>query len=251
MGVLALMYHRTPQDSDHLLDVSMANFRAHVHALQDAGIRFIRFGEAMNHHWYGAETVVSITFDDGHASNIQALEFLHNAGLPATSFFVSGYVRDGQHGFMDTAACRSVSTICEVGSHGATHTGLSLLPPNALKEELNSSKSYLEQLCGRQLTTLSAPGGAINRRVVNAAQIAGFAVVGDSESMLNMSPKLPLHRVCIQKTHTPEFVVSLARAGSLHWYGKRLRRAAVLMAARSLSPGQFEAIRRAFGRKDY
>src|SRR5262245_44045134 len=101
MGVLVLMYHRTPKEAGHLLDVAMPLFRAQIQALQAAGVRFIPFGEAVEQRWYGGNTVVSVTFDDGHGSNLEAMAFLNDLGIPCTSFFVSDFVRHGLHGFMD------------------------------------------------------------------------------------------------------------------------------------------------------
>src|ERR1700694_2782148 len=121
MGVLVLMYHRTPPRAGHKLDVALPLFRAQVQALQAAGVRFIRFGEALDWRWYKVETVVAITFDDGHGSNLEAMAFLYEAGIPSTSFFVSDYVRRGLDGFMDFMAVKTASALCEVGGHGATH----------------------------------------------------------------------------------------------------------------------------------
>jgi peptidoglycan/xylan/chitin deacetylase (PgdA/CDA1 family) len=246
MAVLALMYHRTPKEAGHILDVAMPVFRAQMQALQAAGVRFICFGEALDRRWYGGDTVVSITFDDGHESNLEAMAFLYDAGIPCTSFFVSDYVRLGQQGFMDPAMFKAASAFCEVGAHGASHTALTALGPDALEAELSVSKAYLEALCGAPVTALSAPGGKINRRVVRAAVKLGFEVVGDSESLLNTAPSLPLHRVCMLNGQSPEHVLSLVRAGRLYWLTKRLRRVAVAMAARSLGDKRLETLKRTF-----
>jgi peptidoglycan/xylan/chitin deacetylase (PgdA/CDA1 family) len=234
MGVLVLMYHRTPREAGHLLDVAMQLFRSQIQTLQASGVRFIRFGETLDRRWYGVDTVVSVTFDDGHGSNLEAMAFLHDAGIPSTSFFVSDFVRHGRDGFMDVAMFKTASALCEVGAHGASHTALTSLGPDALAAELSTSKAYLEALCGGAVTTLSAPGGMINRRVVHTALKLGYEVVGDSVALLNTAPSLPLHRICLQNGQSPEFVLSLVRAGSLYWLYKRLRRTSVSVAARLL-----------------
>jgi len=246
MAVLALMYHRTPKEADHLLDVTMPLFRAQVRILQAAGVQFIRFGEALDPRWYGGDTVVSITFDDGHGSNLEAMAFLREARIPTTSFFVSDFVRHGQHGFMDPAQFKAASALCEVGAHGASHTALTTLGPDALEAELSASKAYLEALSGGSVTTLSAPDGKINRRVVRAALKLGFEVIGDSESLLNTAASLPLHRVCVLNGQSPEYVLSLVRAGRAHWLCKRLRRMAVVMAARSFGSHRLETFKAHF-----
>jgi len=246
MAVLVLMYHRTPQEAGHLLDVTMSLFRAQVQGLQASGVRFISFSQALDRRWYTDDTVISITFDDGHRSNLEAMAFLHDAGVPSTSFFVTDFVRRGQDGFMDAVTFKKASALCEIGAHGATHTDLTSLRPEALKEELFASKAYLETLSGAQVTTMSAPGGRINRRVVSAALKLGFEVIGDSEPFLNASPRLPLHRVCMLNGQSPEYVLALVRAGPIYWLRKRLRRMVVSMTAQVLPQESFEALKRAF-----
>jgi peptidoglycan/xylan/chitin deacetylase (PgdA/CDA1 family) len=248
MGVLVLMYHRTPRQAGHILDVAMPLFRAQIQSIRTAGVRFIPFGQALERRWYSGDTVVSVTFDDGHESNLEAMEFLHDTGIPSTSFFISDFVRRGQHGYMGTEAFKHASQLCEVGAHGATHTALTSLRPDALEEELSASKAYLETLSGKQVTTMSAPAGKINRRVVRAALKAGFGVVGDSKALLNTTPSLPLHRVCMLNGQSPEYVLALVRAGAIHWLYKRLRWMTASMVARVLGDELFGAVKRTIKR---
>jgi peptidoglycan/xylan/chitin deacetylase (PgdA/CDA1 family) len=147
---------------------------------------------------------------------------------------------------MGTQTFKRASELCEVGAHGATHTDLTSLRPEALEEELSASKAYLETLSGKQVTTMSAPGGKIDRRVVRAALKLGFGVVGDSKALLNTTPSLPLHRVCMLNGQSPEYVLSLARAGSIYWLRKRLRWMAASVAARALGDEGLEAVKRTF-----
>ena len=167
-------------------------------------------------------------------------------GVPSTSFFVSDYVRRGQNGFMGATMFKEASALCEVGAHGATHTDLTSLRPEALEEELVASKAFLELLSGTQVTTMSAPGGKIDGRVVCAALKVGFEVVADSEALLNTAPSLPMHRICMLNGQSPEYVLSLVRAGPMHWLRKRLRRMATSMAARALGGKSLEALKRTF-----
>jgi peptidoglycan/xylan/chitin deacetylase (PgdA/CDA1 family) len=246
MGVLVLMYHRTPRVAGHLLDVAMPLFRSQIQTLQMSGVRFIRFGETLDPRWYGVDTVVSVTFDDGHGSNLEAMAFLHDAGIPSTSFFVSDFVRHGLDGFMDLAMFKAASALCEVGAHGASHTALTSLGPDALVSELATSRNYLEDISGGAVTTLSAPGGMINRHVVRTALKLGYEVVGDSVALLNTAPSLPLHRVCLLNGQSPDFVLSLLRAGPLYWLYKRLRRTSLSVAERLLGEQRFMRAKRTF-----
>ena len=246
MSVIVLMYHRTPSEAGHILDVPMPLFRSQMQTLKDAGVRFIRFGSALQPQWYDDETVVAVTFDDGHGSNLEAMAFLRDAGIPCTSFFVTQFLLHPHDGFMDLNAFKTASTLCEVGGHGATHTSLTSLAPAALKEELSRSKVFLEDLCGRPVTTLSAPGGHITQRVVHTACELGFKVVADSYFLINNAPRLPLHRLCMFNGQSPERLLSLVRAKPIYWQYKRLKWMAGLIASRVLTPKRFEALTRTF-----
>lgn len=223
MAALVLMYHRTPPKADHILDVGISLFREQIIALQSSGFRFVRFSELLDPRWYGDETVVSITFDDGHGSNLEAFHFLEEAGIPCTSFFVSEYVRKGLDGFMDSTAFAEALLCCEVGGHGATHVGLAGLDQPHLILELGDSKKYLEDLSGREVLSMSVPGGSIDRSVLSEAIGAGFELVGDSKPLLNSSPRPQMHRICVQNGQTPESLLFLAQASRLYWLRQQLR----------------------------
>jgi peptidoglycan/xylan/chitin deacetylase (PgdA/CDA1 family) len=245
MGVLILMYHRTPREAGHWLDTPMPLFRSQMQTLQSAGVRFIHFGQALESRWYSTgRTVVCVTFDDGHGSNLEAMAFLHDAGIPCTSFFVSDFVRNGQDGFMDAAMFKEACALCEVGAHGASHTKLTGLEANTLTAELLSSKRYLEDLSERAVTTMSAPGGMIDQRVVHMALEHGYKVVGDSVALLNQKPELPLHRYCMVNGLSPELLHSLVSAGPLYWMYRRLRLASASAAAKLVGEERFQYIRR-------
>ena len=223
MAVLVLMYHRTPPVAGHCLDVAMPLFREQIQTLKTNGVRFIPFDQGLEPRFYGDETVVSITFDDGHRSNLDAMAFLHDVGIPCTSFFISDYVRFGEPGFMNVADFKHAAEYCEVGGHGATHANLARLPPGELREELLSSKAYLEELSGRRVVTMSAPGGAINRRVTRAALQAGYTIIGDSKPVINYTANPQLHRICIQNGQSPESLLSIFQANSTYWLKERMR----------------------------
>jgi peptidoglycan/xylan/chitin deacetylase (PgdA/CDA1 family) len=224
MAVLALMYHRTPkQAATSDWDVPVSLLRDQVTALTDAGLRFIPFKEAVDSSYFGHETFVTLTFDDGHESNLDAFEFLHGVGVPPTAFIIRDYSRDGQRGYMTTRGIVQARDICEFGGHGATHSDLTALLPEALRGELEESRSYLEDALQRPVTTMSAPGGRINRAVVSCALGSGYQLIGNSVELLNVRPSPALNRICVRLYHSPEQLVRLAMAGRAYWRARRGR----------------------------
>ena len=184
MPLIVLMYHRTPKDAGHILDVPLSLFRAQIDALCNASIPLVPFSKALDTKIYLKKPVVSITFDDGHGTNLEAISYLHLAGLPCTSFFVRDFIQSAHDGFMDISAFRFIASRCEVGGHSASHANLCSLSDDALAAELFDSKSFLERNCEQEVTTMSAPGGKLNRRVMRAAINHGYKIIGDSTNFI-------------------------------------------------------------------
>jgi peptidoglycan/xylan/chitin deacetylase (PgdA/CDA1 family) len=236
MSVLALMYHRTPRSevtSD--LDVTLPVLREQVRRLQDAGLEFIPFHSALAAERYRAKTYLTLTLDDGHVSNIQAVEMLEAAGVPATVFVIGAFSREGRPGYMSAADISSLAEACDFGGHGETHVDLTALEKGALLGELSRPKAFLEDLLRRPVTTMSAPGGRFNQTVVAAARGLGYEVIGSSVELLNQTPSLPLARICVRTSHSPNDLLRLASANSIYWTGRRIRRAASRLARGALS----------------
>lgn len=238
MSVVVLMYHRTPpSEAGHVLDTPMPLFRAQIQNLREAGVSFIPFAQALDLHHYVGEPKVAVTFDDGHVSNLEAMAFLYEQGIPSTNFFVSDYVRHGvgAEGFMRVAGLRMAAGLGEVGAHGTTHSDLMSLDPSDLAEELSGSRAFLEDLIGRPVTTMSAPGGRVDDRVVRAAVAAGYNTIGDSVWLANLRPRLPLHRLTMFSYHTPRFIRGIVSASVAYWHFRRVRRVGGRLAANLLN----------------
>jgi peptidoglycan/xylan/chitin deacetylase (PgdA/CDA1 family) len=141
------------------------------------------------------------------------------------------------------------ASLCgEVGAHGATHTALSTLSPADLDAELHGSRDFLADLCGREITSMSAPGGAVNGRVVRAALRAGFKTVAGSRPGPTRSAA-PLKRMCVMSHHTPEDLLRIVQAGRLHWARQEARMAVTGSAFRLLGEARYERIRMGLGGK--
>lgn len=122
---------------------------------------------------------IAITFDDGYANNLRiAAPLLAERGLPFTVFVTTDFVREGVQGFMSPGEVKELAQIpgaC-IGAHGRSHRPLTECNDGELVAELVDSKNYLEDLLGRPVTSVAYPHGAVDRRVRNAAQSAGYCV---------------------------------------------------------------------------
>lgn len=68
----------------------------------------------------------------------------------------------------------SSSRCATIGSHGYYHNDLAMVDTGALKEELVSSKQFLEHVTGKEIKALAFPYGSYSDTVINEATAAGY-----------------------------------------------------------------------------
>ncbi len=97
--VLVLAYHRVtvPQTDFHSLAVTPENFRSHMNFLKHS-LQIVRFEE----DWAAVrKPAVAVTFDDGYADNMRALEIIEEVGVPATFFISTGNIGSSKEFWWD------------------------------------------------------------------------------------------------------------------------------------------------------
>jgi peptidoglycan/xylan/chitin deacetylase (PgdA/CDA1 family) len=124
---------------------------------------------------------IGITFDDGNASDVEhALPALHERGLTATFFVVSG--RLGSPHFLDEDGVRALARAgMEIGCHGMRHRPWRGLDRQALDEELVDAKMVLERAVGRPIMRAACPFGSYDRRVLRMLRGCGYEQVYTSD----------------------------------------------------------------------
>lgn len=117
---------------------------------------------------------ICFTFDDGNLSDRTiGLPLLQAHGRKATFFVCAG--RIGKPGFLGPAELRElVDAGMTIGSHGYDHRNWREASDAELAHELKDSKEMIEAVVGRTVDVASAPFGALDHRVVNAAAATGF-----------------------------------------------------------------------------
>jgi peptidoglycan/xylan/chitin deacetylase (PgdA/CDA1 family) len=128
-----------------------------------------------------AGPAISITFDDGNASDVAiALPELRRRRLKATFFLCAG--RLDATGYVSRAGVGAlVSAGMEIGSHGMHHQDWCTLGEDALGVEIGAARHCLEEACRMQVTAVAIPFGAYDRRVLARLRSAGFARVYTSD----------------------------------------------------------------------
>jgi peptidoglycan/xylan/chitin deacetylase (PgdA/CDA1 family) len=137
----------------------------------------------------------AITFDDGQISDYEhAFPILLGAGFSADFFVCTSRV--GQKGYLTWGQMREMqSGGMRFQSHGHEHIDMSRLAQGTLLQHLTVSKSLLEDQLGTRVNCFSVPYGLVNRRVLEAACLAGYDTVCTSWNWPAQPGVGPLNRV--------------------------------------------------------
>ena len=182
------------------------------------------------------ERYLSVTFDDGFENVIQnALPELEKRNIPATIFVTVG--RCGQiaswwpaHTGESGQRIASVEmllglprTIC-IGSHALSHASLTDLKEDEARRELVDSRTELERLLARKVTTFSFPNGAFTEDMVDWCRDAGYRQVFTSLPRIAFQEKdeYVTGRVSVDPSDWPlEFRLKIA--GAYRWLPYAIR----------------------------
>ncbi len=149
-------------------------FESHLQALSDAGAVVLSLSDLVGRLRDGTlpERAVALTFDDAFASVVsEAVPRLQRRGWPATVYCVDGYLGATNDWPTQPAGVprRRLATAdelvalaaagFEIGAHTRTHTPLSKLPDDALREEIVECRQRLEALVEQPVRTFACPYG--------------------------------------------------------------------------------------------
>jgi peptidoglycan/xylan/chitin deacetylase (PgdA/CDA1 family) len=128
-----------------------------------------------------ARAGISLTFDDGYASDLEvALPALRERGLTATFFPLAGKL--GQPGYVDAAGVRALSAAgMRVGSHGMRHRSWRDLDAQTEREELAVARSVIGSAAQAPVRAAACPFGSYDRRVLDALRRYGYEQVFTSD----------------------------------------------------------------------
>jgi peptidoglycan/xylan/chitin deacetylase (PgdA/CDA1 family) len=183
-----LLYHALFEGRSHTekYAVAMDTFDQHMHYLSEKGFESIAFNAFLNGFQPDpGKKYIIITFDDGNYSDYSiAFRILKRYGFVATFFVTVG--RIGTRDYLGWDHLKEmIDGNMSVQSHSLNHLFLSDLRKDDLGKELVGSKKILEDKVSRPVDFISLPGGFYSRRVLKAAQGAGYKGVVTSGPGLN------------------------------------------------------------------
>jgi len=123
------------------------------------------------------EGSAAITFDDGDPSVVEVvLPVLMRHGVPATVFVDVGRLTGRGGPGLSPADLRALDAAgIEVASHGVSHTDLTALTDDEVRDELERSRELLQTTIEKPVTGFAYPFGAYDERVASLTRRAGYA----------------------------------------------------------------------------
>ncbi len=204
-----LMYHNITDDGAGDMDISEAEFEAHLARLKSEGYTTVTFDMLYEYVTYGTELPekpVIITFDDGYMSNYErAYPLLEKYGMCATVFAIGSSVGADTYKDTDNAITPHFgedemremveSGVIDIGSHtydmhqseayesGAARTKMAQLDGeseaeylDALRADVNKSKQQLFGITGEEVRVLSFPQGYYNDNILAVLREEGVVM---------------------------------------------------------------------------
>jgi peptidoglycan/xylan/chitin deacetylase (PgdA/CDA1 family) len=215
-GPVMLMYHaispgrKTP---NWPWAVSMQAFRDQLDFLATAGYATPTLRELLSMP-PSARTgrIAVITFDDGYADNLAAVDELQTRGMRASWFITSDSI-GGTPQWADAGRppCRMLdrqelrtlhAAGMEIGSHTASHARLTALDDAGRADELGRSRAVLEDLLGETVGSFAYPYGLWDAQCVEAVRQAGYSAACTTRTgwMLRDDNPYTLRRLTVYNT---------------------------------------------------
>lgn len=179
-----LAYHKV----DHRFELGLTTVDTDAFARQMFKLREMGYAICSSETYLSLieKNTVCLTFDDGYDCFFRnVVPFLSSIEASATTFVITDYVgktnawdlrlsaRPFRH--MSAAQLREISGLgFEIGSHTCSHRDLTRLDPRTVREELTASKKLLEDVTGKEVSSVSFPYGRHNDHVAGMAFEVGY-----------------------------------------------------------------------------
>ena len=190
-GLPILLYHKIGRagfrDRCKGLFVSKNVLADQLAELKAAGFRFDAFGET------GSTRNVVVSFDDGYTSCFEeGLGVLERFGCKAIQFLVSGRIgktndwdKTGES-LMDKSQIRDwLAAGHVIGSHTVSHPVLTRLSVRDAKDEIQTSRKWLQDTFGVTVTHFSYPLGVFDEQIIELVREAGYSGAVTTEFGVN------------------------------------------------------------------
>jgi peptidoglycan/xylan/chitin deacetylase (PgdA/CDA1 family) len=173
-----LRYRRIGGAADDPRSVSPASFREHVRIITSSGrtaLRITQVSELLHRRRAPPAPVVAITFDDGYAETLPAVEQLAAQNVPSTAYLTAPVLDTPEH--LSGAQLRTLTALdemLELGAQVSTAPHLDAIPLDEARDEISASKRALELAAERPVSTFAYPNGTYDDHVQAVVRATGF-----------------------------------------------------------------------------
>lgn len=204
-GPIALVYHAVVSGrgtADWAWAISHGRFLDHLDLLRDRGWRLATMSTLAGplESTFPEKTAV-ISFDDGYANNLAAVEALVARNLVASWYIVTGEIGRSplwpdsgrpEGPLLSAENLRAMDTAgMEIGSHSVRHIRLTGLPRAELLEELAGSRATLEDIIGRSVDGFAYPYGASDESCESYLRQTGYRYACTTQTGCALKDKHP------------------------------------------------------------
>jgi peptidoglycan-N-acetylglucosamine deacetylase len=124
-------------------------------------------------------TYVTTSWDDGHPSDLRVAELLAKHGVRGT-FYVP---MSAENNTMSAAQLRKLSAVFEIGAHTLNHVVLTSATDQQARQEIVSSKSWVEDITGVPCPMFCPPMGKYAARHLGMVRDAAYLGVRSVEML--------------------------------------------------------------------
>lgn len=118
--------------------------------------------------------LVTTSWDDGHKLDVRLARLLKKYGVQGT-FYIAPRDREfPQSDLLTAAQTKALARDFEIGAHTMTHPVLTHVPLEEAREEIRSSRTYLQRLTKQPVRSFCYPRGAYTKQHVQIVRTAGF-----------------------------------------------------------------------------
>jgi peptidoglycan/xylan/chitin deacetylase (PgdA/CDA1 family) len=171
LSLPVLMYHDVGLAQGRY-SVPMDSFTAQLDWLQANGYQTVTLDDVYDYMFAGGDLPpkpVLLTFDDGRASQWNAVRELNARHMTGVFFIIAGY-----SGLTDDQLRQMIAWGHEIESHSMTHPFLTRVSDSQLAYEVTVSRQQLEARLGVPIDYFAYPDGDYDGRVEAAVAAAGY-----------------------------------------------------------------------------
>lgn len=179
IGVPVLYYHSVSLNADNEVTITPEMLEKQLTYINDNNYTTITMKELYDYLKNNKpipEKSIVITFDDGYMNNYtEAFPILKALNMKATIFCV-GNSLDGSY-YLSHEAIKEMSDYgIDIESHTVNHVHLDTLSYDEQLLEMKKSKEILENITGKEVSSIAYPFGDYNTDTVKAAKQAGYSL---------------------------------------------------------------------------